>query len=179
MNETNNYEQIGKATVIWNDVEMLWYLIFLTLTDLPRNQADAVYHSIKVFAGQRDIVFALGRVVLAKHPDLETSLSEIYNQTGNCSGERNAIIHAKYIKSPISVSLDVWDVGNNRLIGKKLDVEISAFLSELEQLTHDLLLFHFQCCNRLGKETPSIETETLQSRLDTKQKKGGRPIQQK
>ena len=152
MNKTNHYEQIGRATVIWNDVELLWYPIFLTLTDIPRVQAEAIYHSIKVFAGQSDIVFALGKAVLEPHPDLSTSLAELFNRTGQCSGVRNAIIHAKYIANPISTELVVWDVGKNRLIGKQLQTEISDFLSELDHLTRDLLGFLFQCCHKLGKD---------------------------
>src|SRR5947207_4646055 len=95
--ERNTYELIGRVTVAWNDVELLWMTLYLAFLDAPRKQADAAYHSLKVFAAQREITYRLGMLALEGNSALLKELGDLYDETGKASGDRNAVSHAKYI----------------------------------------------------------------------------------
>lgn len=154
----HSYELIGRATVAWNDVELLWMTLFLTFLDAPRAQADATYHSLRVFAAQRDMTNRLGCLRIGDDPVLDKRLRGLYDETGRAAGDRNAIAHAKFIKGSDEGPLYVWQIGENRLIGADLNATITAMIDRFSALAEDLQTFLFQVCAALGKEPPSFET---------------------
>jgi hypothetical protein len=157
----HSYELIGRATVAWNDVELLWMTLFLTFLDAPRAQADATYHSLRAFAAQRDMTVSLGRSRLNGIPALDAldrRLGQLSAATGKAAGDRNAIAHAKFLKGSDDGSLGVWQVGDNRLIGVDLNAAIVAMIEDFTALAEDLETFLFQVCTALEKEPPSFET---------------------
>lgn len=161
MDEDNTYEFIGRVTVAWSDVELTWYLIYLTVSHADRDEADAIYFTPNNSATERKLTINIANVTLAAHPNLIDQIGQLQNRTNHASGDRNAIAHGKYIfahgRADESKSVDLWAVGKNRLIGKPLDSELLRMETEFLTLANDLTDFMFQACIALGKEPPSIE----------------------
>jgi hypothetical protein len=158
--DENDYELIGRATVSWSDVELTWYLIYLTLNDLPRDQADAIYDIPNGFGSELKLISAIAEKVLADQPEVLKEFNILKSLTQERYGFRNAIAHGKYIFSrddPADKALDLWAVGNNRLIGKALPGQFKLMDTEARALAEHCEIFLFKLCHVLGKEPPSIE----------------------
>lgn len=91
-----HYELIGSVAVAWNDVQRLIYLLFQHFSELPSAKAHAIYGAIGADRTQRRIVLALGRIVMAGHPDLINRLSAVLRALDRLAEERNAAIHTSW-----------------------------------------------------------------------------------
>ncbi len=159
MDDENTYELIGRATVAWSDVELTWYLIYLTLSSAPRDQADAIYFIPNNSATERKVTYSLAEVVLAANPTLLSELGNLLCRTNSAIRDRNAIAHGKFIfaRDKDNKSVDLWSVGKNKLIGKPMGSELTRMETDFLSLADDLSTFMFRACIALGREPPSIE----------------------
>src|SRR5438093_1863543 len=87
------YELLGRALVLWNRIEGLWYLLFVTMLDAPRDQADAIYRRLANFTPQRDLGRALAEVVLKDHDDARNKVLAAEAAIREQVGRRNAFVH--------------------------------------------------------------------------------------
>ncbi len=152
------YELIGRATVAWSRVELIWTMLFVSLLDAPREQADAIYHSLKSSAAQREMTLALAATVLSSHNDILVALGKINCSMGKLSGDRNAMMHAKYAGSDNGPTVDVFSVGQNRLVGKDLNAELPRIIEESNSLHDAIWTLLARVCAALGRDMPSLET---------------------
>src|ERR1035437_2101740 len=146
MSDENTYELIGRATVAWSDVELTWYLIYLTLSSASRDDAYAIYFAPKNAETERKITHKLGSVVLvnAKTPNtLPIELAKLYKRTNTASADRNNIAHGKFVRSngKNDTSTTLWAVGKNGLLGKPLDSELSQMEKKFYLLADELMDF--------------------------------------
>src|SRR5207253_3043174 len=116
--EQNTYELIGRATVAWNDIELVWGLIFVALLDAPRSQADAAYHALRNFEAQRQMTMALATERLANTSTAYKALANLNKKLSPIKRGRNDIAHTKYVGAYGSKELEIWNVGRSGFQGK-------------------------------------------------------------
>ncbi|MDA8390886.1 MAG: hypothetical protein M0Z76_09200 [Gammaproteobacteria bacterium] len=152
---TNSYmaacNLLGSITIIWNDAHEQVFKLFWYFSGMSKEQAEAVFFSLRADSAQRDIA----KAVIEKHPDYpnehkEHALDWIRNLSKK-SGERNAITHT------------MWDA--NSLLEGKMDPtpEISKeYLSrhlsdDNKQLFGALLNSLYEITLELNKATAIFE----------------------
>lgn len=92
---------IGQICTTWNEIELLWYLIYTCLVhELPRDKAKAIYWMFQTFANQRALVMSLAdscfRPKHNKPHPLRRQLGQLHAVTEELAGKRNAIVHGNY-----------------------------------------------------------------------------------
>ena len=84
---------IGLVLVTWNSVHSTVHSIFVHLSSLGLEAANAIFFTLKQDRAQRDITRALAKVRLAAHDALATRLNKLFNEIDELGGERNAVAH--------------------------------------------------------------------------------------
>jgi hypothetical protein len=138
-------KEIGLANLLWNNLEVLWYLYFtLLMSGTGRSQIDAIYRSHDTGNKKRTLIGSVASEVLKGDlPALEV-VGALIGRTNNAASTRNALIHANFY---ISSEDGVVDIGispggdhskKNRLAGKELSDELSKFIATLKLLVNDV-----------------------------------------
>jgi hypothetical protein len=138
-------KEIGLANLLWNKLEVLWYLYFTVLMNgTGRSQVDAIYRSHDTGNKKRSLIGSVASEVLkSDHPALEV-VRALIGRTNDAASTRNALVHADFY---ISEEDGVVDIGispggdhakKNRLAGQELSDELSKFISTLKALVSDL-----------------------------------------
>ena len=159
----NPYELIGRALVTWNRIEALWELIVVVMLDCPRNQADAIFLSLRNFGPQRSMGRELAKLQLASSPDTLDRVLKLENRLREemTSGRRNAIVHSRYLGSNRSPNLYVDKDRNHKktvsqrdLIEKDVVEELTTSIGLWEILERDTWTTLASVCHCLRKEMP-------------------------
>jgi hypothetical protein len=159
----NPYELIGRALVTWNRIEALWELIVVVMLDCPRNQADAIFLSLRNFGPQRSMGRELAKITLASSPDTLDRVLKLEKTLGKemASLRRNAIVHSRYLGSNQSPNLYVDKDKNYKkvasqrdLIEKDVVAELTMTIGLWEILERDTWTTLASVCHCLGKEMP-------------------------
>jgi hypothetical protein len=88
-------ELVGLTAVLWNEVELIWYLIYTgMLHETPRNKVDKIYQFFMTGAAKRK--FAISLAELAFTEKQCEWLIYLANKTDELAGRRNAVVHGDY-----------------------------------------------------------------------------------
>ena len=87
---------LGRVAIAWGDCHSAVYAIFLLLSGLPSDCADAIFFTLKADTAQRDITRALAIARLREHPKLEKRVADFIKGLNTLAGERNAAIHTSW-----------------------------------------------------------------------------------
>ncbi|MBZ0217209.1 MAG: hypothetical protein K8F25_11685 [Fimbriimonadaceae bacterium] len=158
MNDDNTYELIGRAIVAWNDLELVWYLTFLTLSDDPRPKADAEYLGLHRFYDQLKRSKSRAKAVLADE-NIKKALMLLAERSELAAKKRNKVAHTKYIRSSDRKvkSLSIWRIGESHLSEVSLPTDLHDMENELALIADELASLLFRICAALGKEPPDTE----------------------
>ena len=135
-------ELVGLTAITWNEVDLVWYLIYTGLLHgTPRDTVDKIYQHFVTGSAKREFTLGLADHIFAKHPDIRQSMGWLNGITGELSGLRNAIVHADYFlhASPdIGVRIgksEDWNRRPNQFAkydGKQLPGEIEAVINRID-----------------------------------------------
>jgi hypothetical protein len=95
----NILQAIGHVAVIWNEAELVWFLIYIALTyQLPRPIAQAIFKRQTTGIAQRDLIASIAEAALddERHKQALAYLNTAKTETNNLALERNAIVHGDY-----------------------------------------------------------------------------------
>jgi hypothetical protein len=159
MNEDNTFELIGRAIVAWNDLELVWYLTFLTLSNEPRSKADAEYLSLGRFSDELNLSKKLAKTVLTDEA-IKKVLMDLAERSKLAARKRNKVAHTKYIRSSDRnvKSLSIWKIGNRHLSEASLPTDLQDMEKEFSLIADELAGLLFRICAALGKEPPEIDS---------------------
>jgi hypothetical protein len=139
----NILEVVGRITVDWNDVDLLWYLIYTCfLHETPRNKVDTIIKQFQTGAAQRKFILALADVSLAGEHRIE--IGRLYARTNELAADRNAVVHGDYtidfLNSPDGLRIvPGGDRGKpNRLSDKPLREELQRIHASIVELVRGL-----------------------------------------
>lgn len=142
------FELVGRITAAWNEIEIVWYLIYTCmLHEAPREKIDLIYRQFVTGRAQRQFVIALADVAFKAdhHQIYRTAMGKLFARTGELSGLRNALIHGDYtevIEGDGTHTLRIAPGGDmakrNKLGGKPLEAEMVALLASITDLVCDL-----------------------------------------
>lgn len=136
---------IGFANLLWNKVEMLWYLYFTTLLPgIERKQIDAIYRSHDTGNKKRLLIVAIAlQRFPAESPDI-ARIRVLMGRTTEAAKKRNSLMHADFT---ISMEDGVSDLGispggdhskPNSLASAALHDELTEYLATLKALIRDV-----------------------------------------
>lgn len=138
-------KEIGLANLLWNKLEVLWYLYFTVVMERTgRAEIDAIYRSHDTGKKKRVLIAAVASEVLKADFVALAAVRELICRTNDAASTRNALIHADF---HISEDGGVVDIGispggdhskKNRLAGQALSDELSRFLATLKSLVSDV-----------------------------------------
>lgn len=138
-------KEIGLANLLWNKLEVLWYLYFTVVMEhTGRAETDAIYRSHDTGNKKRALIAAVASEVLKADLVTLEAVRELIRLTNDAAMTRNALIHADF---HISEYGGVVDIGisrggdhtkKNRLAGQALSDELSRFLATLKALVSDV-----------------------------------------
>ena len=90
---------VGAVTLGWSTAQSAVHALFVTLSGLGLERANAIFFALRQDRAQRDITFALAKATLIKHPDYLERASSLLNQLDKLSSERNAATHSLWFIS--------------------------------------------------------------------------------
>lgn len=138
-------KQIGLANLLWNKLEVLWYLYFTVLMHgTGRPQVDAIYRSHDTGHKKRSLIASVADEVLKDDLSRLQAARKLIGRTNEAASTRNALIHADF---HIRVDDEVANIGiapggdhskKNRLAGQELTDELSTFVSTLKTLVEEV-----------------------------------------
>lgn len=138
-------KEIGFANLLWNKLEVLWYLYFTVVMErIGRAEIDAIYRSHDTGNKKRALIAAVASEVLKSDLVALEAVLKLIRCTNDAASTRNALIHADF---QISEDGGVVDIGislggdhskKNRLAGQALSEELSRFLATLKVLVSDV-----------------------------------------
>jgi len=141
-------ELVGLTAILWNEVEVIWYLIFTCLFhDAPRNKVDNIYQQFVTGSSKRELTLNLSLVAFAANPDMKREISWLSARTTELSGLRNAVVHGDYhldiLNGPPGLRISPSGSHNrkpNRLAkaGVAVSAEISNIADQISALIDDL-----------------------------------------
>jgi hypothetical protein len=138
---TRIYALIGEIATEFNNVEMLWYLIFTGLIhQTPRTAADAIFNQHKTGGGQRELIRAVATAVLPKNPDgtdgvLFERLVKLRGKTNEIAGRRNPVMHSMIYVADFIVPPRISAAGTSKrsaLADKEIESELTTLLADIE-----------------------------------------------
>ncbi|MCF8469330.1 MAG: hypothetical protein K9G30_00950 [Parvibaculum sp.] len=149
---TNILSLVGQATMNWNEIDQIWYLIFTCLMhETPRDKTDAIFSQFLTAKAQRELILTVAAHALKKHPRYKTRIGQLAAKTNDLSGIRNAIVHGAYRFDPLNgppyVRISPKTVASkkaNRLAGKDLEREITAHIVDVQSFIADLDEFRME-----------------------------------
>lgn len=90
-------ELVGLTAILWNQVELLWYLIYTCLLhELPRQKIDRIYQNFPTITAKLDFTLSLADLAFVETPELIEFIKTLSGNTKQLAGLRNAIVHADY-----------------------------------------------------------------------------------
>jgi hypothetical protein len=138
-------KEIGLANLLWNKLEVLWYLYFTVLMrGTGRSEVDAIYRSHDTGNKKRALVASIASEVLKCDLLALEAVRELIRRTNEAASTRNALIHADFhISEDCGVVNIVVSPGGdhskkNRLAGQALSDELSKFVATLKALVTDV-----------------------------------------
>lgn len=158
-------ELVGLTATLWNDVELLWYLIYTgLLPGTPRKQIDRIYSHFLTGAAKLEFTLHLATDVM---PDTQLEwLKHLAERTKELAGLRNAIIHGDYrldvLNAPPGLRVSHGGKHNrrpNRLAkaADKLNATIEAATEDISSLIDELDEFRLYCVqNPLSGADPGL-----------------------
>lgn len=138
-------ELVGLVSVSWNEIELLWYLIFTCILHEPsRDKIDAIFRQLQTGAIQRQFIAALTETLPEKSP-FRKRIGQLIARSHDLSGDRNAFIHGDYVLRIIEgqTGLAIAPGGDrsrkpNKMAGKKIEDELVATIDKIHKLSDDL-----------------------------------------
>lgn len=137
--------EIGLANLLWNKLEVLWYLYFTCLmSHTDRLQVDAIYRSHDTGSKKRSLIGSVASEVLNGDTSMLETVRTLIRRTNEAASTRNALIHADF---HITEEEGIFDLGvspggdhskKNRLAGQELEEELARFISTLRVLVSDV-----------------------------------------
>ena len=96
-------ELIGLVSLNWNEIEVLWYLIYTCLVhELPRKKIDTIFKQFETAASQRNLIAALGDVIFLETPPFKRRISDLITKSEGLARERNHVVHGYYMVAMLS-----------------------------------------------------------------------------
>lgn len=168
------YEMIGRMTAAWNDVDLLWELIFTCiLHEPPRATTDVLLQQFYTSATKRRMIMAVANVTFTKGSFERSEIEALSALTSDLGNKRNAASHGWYILDPLNsrLGLRIAPGANpskpNQLAKEPLDEVLPRLLTQLDALCERLNKFRLHLAhNWLPPErrmpTSPIPTEMLE-----------------
>ena len=179
-------ELVGLTAVLWNEVELIWYLIYTAmLHETPRKKVDKIYQFFITGAAKRQFVLNLADVAFTKE-ELDW-VSYLASQTDELGGLRNAVVHGDYHFDTLNGTpgLRISPSGGHNRRPNRLAQESKNLIPVIEQITEridahiaeleDLRIYLAQ--NSPGA-TPVISEEQLASMPESLRKRLPRHIRE-
>ncbi len=138
-------QQIGFANLLWNKIEVLWYLYFtVLLKGTSRAQTDAIYRSLDTGNKKRGLILSVSAETLQDNsPDL-AKVRDAMRRTNEAATARNSLIHADFHltmdngTTNIGISRGGDHSKPNRLASLELDAALSNFIRTLKSLVEEV-----------------------------------------
>ncbi|HEY6897384.1 MAG TPA: hypothetical protein VI279_08975 [Rhodocyclaceae bacterium] len=138
-------KQVGFANLLWNKVEVLWYLYFTVLMrETERPRVDAIYRSHDTGNKKRALILTVAEQVLKSNVPGLAEVREAIRRTNEAARTRNALMHADFhlVMDGGTVNVAVSRGGDhskpNSLGGVELDRALSEFIGTLKVLVAEV-----------------------------------------
>ncbi len=132
-------QKIGFANLLWNKVELLWYLYFTTLLqETSRGKTDAIYRALDTGNKKRTLILSVAIESLREDSTDYARLKQAVNHTNDMAKIRNALIHADFhlTMENSTINIGISRGGDhakpNRLGFLELDSTLSEFIENLK-----------------------------------------------
>lgn len=90
-------KQVGYANLLWNKLELLWYLYFTVLMQTtPRTQVDAIYRSHDTGNKKRTLILTVAEQVLKEDLSALENARDVIRRTNEAARKRNSLMHADF-----------------------------------------------------------------------------------
>jgi hypothetical protein len=138
-------QSIGLANLLWNRVEVQWYLYFTCL--LPgteRAQVDAIYRSIETGSRKRTLIVSVASQNYSAESDELVRVKALVSRTNDAAVIRNALVHGDYqlAEDGEVLGLRIARGGDhskaNKLGFVSLEKELPVFIETLKALISEV-----------------------------------------
>ncbi len=90
-------KSIGRASMVWNDVQSEVFFLFKKLSKMDLSSAEAVFFAVKTDASQREMTAALAKIELKDDPNNLDRVLNNLKEAGNLAAQRNVAIHTAWL----------------------------------------------------------------------------------
>jgi len=166
------FEMIGRMTAAWNDVDLLWELIFTCmLHEPPRATTDVLLQQFPTSARKRQMIVAVANVTFTEGSFERGEIEALSTLTTDLGRQRNATSHGWYILDPLNsrLGLRIAPGANptkpNRLAREQLDEALPRLLAQLVALCERLDKFRLHLAHNWLPPDKSMPTSPIPAEM--------------